>query len=461
MRPTVFVIFGVTGDLTERKLLSALYNLARAKKLPRDFYIAGFARRAWDGDVLRRRFEEAIKKYVPKCEAKILRMLLHKVFYVRGNFEEQGDYLKLKEFLDGLEKRTGSHMDKVFYLAVAPSYYPVIFEELGKCGLAQCCRGNQSKLLIEKPFGKDLRSAVRLNKILQRHFEESQIYRIDHYLAKEPVQNILAFRFANGIFEHLWNKKYIKEIRITVAEKIGIESRGGYYEQSGVLLDMVQNHILQLLALTCMEEPLSLAAESIRDKKAELLKYVRVSLDKKDVKKAQYLGYRKEEKVSPKSATETYAALKFSIGNRRWRGVPVFVQSGKALGEKLTEISVEFMMPRAQFLGDARHELSPNVLRLRIQPNEAILLDFQVKTPKFETELHLAEMRFNYSSHFGGAAPEAYERIIFDALAGNQLLFVRADSAIRQWQIISRLQKSWHKYPLGFYKPGKLGVELQ
>lgn len=457
MQPTIITIFGVTGDLTERKLLPALYNLMREKKLPKDFYIVGFARRDWTDKILKEHIAEAVQKHVPDYQGNILTALTKKVYYVKGDFSEKADYTRLREFLNSLEKRKGSHINKVFYLATAPSYYPTIFEELGVSGLHHCCGVEESRVLIEKPFGKDAKSASHLNKILQKHFEESQIYRIDHYLGKEPVQNILTFRFGNGIFEHLWNRRYIDNIQISVMEELGVENRAGYYEESGVLLDMVQNHILQLIALICMEEPYSLDPEDIRDKKFEFLRKVHLFTGKQDVVKAQYTGYRNEPKVSKKSLTETFAALKFNINNSRWNGVPIYVRSGKALNKKLTEINIEFKQPRVHFLGETKHHLSANILSIRIQPDEAIALRLMVKSPKFEMELKPAQMNFNYSEFFHDHSPEAYERIIYDALVGSPLLFVRSDSILQQWKIIDKLKKMWHEYPMLFYKRGSAG----
>jgi glucose-6-phosphate 1-dehydrogenase len=471
MPATIFTIFGITGDLTQKKLLPALYNLEVRGLLPKEFYIVGFARREWSADFLKKYIRETIEMSVPKADKKVLKRLLKNVYYLRGDFTQKKDYKKLRDFLEGLERAKQKHINKIFYLAVAPSYFPKIFRELGDCGLSH---GKEARILIEKPFGLDKKSAEKLTKILLRSFKEDQIYRIDHYLAKQSIQNILSLRFANGIFEKLWSNKHIDNIQISATmEQIGVEHRGQYYEETGAMLDIIQNHGLQMIALICMQQPRSLKAEHIRDEKYKILRKVRAVKTKDAVVLGQYTagtisakkvaGYREEENVSPNSKTETFAAMKFLINSPRWRGVPIYVRTGKRLEKKYTDIVIEFKQPHVNFLGDANHSLLPNLLKIRMQPDESISLRLMVKEHEFDLNLEAALMNFAYEQNqkIKAPSPGDYEKIIFDALRGSQALFVRSDSVIQQWKIIEDLAKKRKKYQLHFYKAGSRGPAAQ
>ena len=466
--PTALVIFGITGDLTAKKLLPSLYNLAERELLPKDLHIVGFARREWSDSFLRDYIRDAVRSTNKKADPDILDALIKNAHYVRGDFDVPDDYRKLSGFFNDLEKQYGAAFHKIHYLATAPSYYPQIFEQLGECGLSVQRKGAYSRILIEKPFGHDELSARALNKILLKSFREEQIYRIDHYLGKEPVQNIMTFRFGNSIFENLWNSKYIDNIQISaVMEDIGIETRGRFYEETGALLDVVQNHILQLVALMCMDQPASLDSEAVRDKKQAVLEKISFNLEKKSVVKAQYAagkvsgadvpGYRQEANVNPKSKTETFAALQLSVRTPRWKNVPIYVRTGKRVDRKFTEINIEFKQNAVKFLGHPQHNLMANVLTLRIQPDESIVLKLMVKKPEFEMALDSVRMSFCYNVAYPQTIPDAYERIIFDAFRGDQFLFVRSDSILAQWHAVDALKKQWATYSLEMYAAGSAG----
>lgn len=472
LRPTILTIFGITGNLAERKLLPALYSLKAQDLLPKDLYIVGFSRRDWTHEFLREHLADIIKKNVKDYDSKILGQILDGVYYVCGDFGKSEDYARLGDFLASLEKDRRGHINKIFYLATQPEYYPEIFSQLGNCGLAHCTPEEQSNILIEKPFGYDEKSAKHLTKLLLKHFREDQIYRIDHYLGKDPVQNILSFRFANSVFEHLWSSKHIDNIQISAAmEDIGIENRGAFYERTGALLDVVQNHVLQLLALVCMEQPYSMDPEDIRSRKQELLTKVSINTSAEYVCKGQYtagiaggkqvVAYRQEEKVASDSQTETFVALKLKVSNDRWRGVPIYIRTGKRLSRRFTEISVEFKQSNIHFLENPNHKLTANVLTIRIHPEESISLRLTVKKPEFAMALEPVQMDFCYEAKFKYRGPDAYQRIIYEAFFGSHMLFVRSDSVIQQWKIIDRVKKRWQKYALEFYEAGTSGPKGQ
>ena len=469
---TVFVLFGITGDLASKYLIPAIYNLALRGIGADPLYIIGFARREWSDDFLRNYIKEVLTKRFKNLDQSIVDTLLSRTTYVKGDFNAPDDYTALAKHIQRLEKTYRKPLNKMHYLAVPPNYYADIFNNLGASGLAKEKPSSYSRILIEKPFGSDLKSAASLNKVLLRNFKEDQIYRIDHYLAKEPVQNILAFRFGNGIFENLWNAKYIDNIQVSaVMEDIGIETRGNFYEQTGALLDAIQNHVLQLVALICMDQPKSFTAEAVRDEKYKVLKKIAIDTSKGSVIRGQYTagevngtkvpGYRQENQVDPNSHVETFTSLKLAINNPTWKGVPVYVRTGKRVDRKYTEISIEFKQPSVKFLGHPKHGLQANVLTLRIQPEESIILQLMVKKPDFETQLDPVQMDFCYNTYYKNPTPEAYERIIYDAMLGTQFLFVRSDSVLEQWKIIDHIHNNWKKYPLAFYAAGTMGPESQ
>ena len=452
--PTVFTIFGITGDLSKKYLLTALQSLAARGELPDEFYLVGFGRREWDSAELRAFITETLKADVPKLTAN--------AHYVIGNFATPQDYAALGARLTEI---AGARSNKIFYVATAPLYYAEIFKQLGRAKLPN------SRILIEKPFGTDAKSAAALNKILHKSFTEDQIFRVDHYLAKLPIQNILTFRFGNGMFERIWNAQHIDNIQISaVMEDIGIEGRGAFYDETGALLDVVQNHILQMVALVCMDAPYNMDAECIHRAKAAVLKKVRISQEPADVVRGQYRGYTRERDVTPKSNTETFVALKLFVDTPRFRGVPIYVRTGKALDRRYTDVLVQFKQDSVHFLGShgKAHELRANVLSIRVQPEESISLRIMVRRPGFALELAPAQMDFCYTSVGGAgvdgtdaASPSAYEKVMYDAMHGDQMSHVRSDVLMQQWRIIGALQAKWHRYPLEVYAQGSDGPASQ
>jgi glucose-6-phosphate 1-dehydrogenase len=467
---TAIIIFGVTGDLTHRKLIPALYELMRTGRLPKPFWIIGFARRDWDDAVLRQKMRDALEEFAHNqpVEEATCQFLLASMYYIRAGFDDDAGYQSLCAKFSELKVE-----NRLYYLATPPEAYPVIVEKLGDAQLDHCSPG-WTRVVIEKPYGVDLASAQALDNAVHRVFHEDQIYRIDHYLGKETVQNILVFRFANGIFEPLWNRHYVNHIQITVSETVGVGSRSGYYETAGVIRDIFQNHLLQLLTLTTMETPVAFNADAVRDEKVKVLKALR-PLNGSDAitntYRAQYVsgtvngkrmpGYKDESGVKPNSTTETFLVARIYVDNWRWAGVPIYIRSGKALPERATEIAVQFkQIPLSLFnwrnlAGDA-----PNVLALSIQPHEGITLTFGAKAPGPINTIEPVSMNFDYIKTFAGEPPEAYERLILDSLIGDATLFTRSDEILAAWRYTSAILDGWKASPmkhLPVYEAGTWG----
>ncbi len=460
--PTVIVIFGASGDLTARKLIPAIYNLAHDGLLPADFYLIGFGRKAIPDAEFQKIAAGAIKEFSRRePSAEVWNRLAPRTLYVSGGYDEQPAYDRLAQRIAGLEKEIGQQLQSLFYISTPPTVFAPIIQNLGASGLAARYLGqaHQSKVIIEKPFGRDLASAQALNRELTSVFEEPQVFRIDHYLGKETVQDLLVQRFANSIFEPIWNRNFIDHVQITVAEQVGVEARAGYYEQSGCLRDMIQNHTMQLLALTAMEAPVSMDAESVRNEKVKVLKAIQpLRLDgaNPDVARAQYgegvisgkpvKGYLQEQDVSPASATETFAALRLSINNWRWLGVPFYLRSGKHLARRVSEIAIRFKRtPGSLFAENERSMLAANTLAFQIQPDEGLSLILNAKIPGLETRTQPVKMNFKYATTFGSNTPEAYERLVLDAMIGDGTLFIRGDETERSWQLCTPVLEHWAK----------------
>jgi glucose-6-phosphate 1-dehydrogenase len=437
--PLSIVIFGASGDLAGRKLIPALFQLQSKGRLPPETRIVGVARSPLSHDVFRHQLLEKAREVESGLNEASLQAFLKTVDYVRADAAAPGGLEPLTQWL---KSRAG---DCLYYLSVAPELYPAITVNLGRAALSHEANGFR-RLIIEKPFGRDLASAVELNRTLLDHFEERQVYRIDHYLGKETVQNILVFRFANTLFEALWNQNYVEHVQITVAEKVGVEKRAGYYDTAGVLRDMFQNHLLQVLALVALEPPSRFDATSLRDAKLKVLQSISIpSLSEacRSVVTGQYAGYRREPGVRPDSRTPTFAALRLHVDNQRWGHVPFFLRSGKALAERRSEVVVQFLCPpRLMFPLQRGETLKCNRLTMVLQPDEGIRLNFEMKVPGTQggVRLHPADLAFTYRDTFGaGAIPEAYERLILDAIQGDQALFMRNDEVEQAWRVMDPL----------------------
>lgn len=448
--PFILVIFGASGDLTRRKLIPAIYKLYREDLLSQEFAIVGFARREWSDEFFRENMLEGLKSLSHQdVDAEQWNAFANHLYYHQANLDDRSGYDRLRDRLEALAKQYTMPQNYLFYLSTQPRYFAPAAEMLHETNLAR--HGNfqspWSRIIIEKPFGHDLLSALELNSRITQSFDESQIYRIDHYLGKETVQNILVLRFANSIFEPLWNNKYIDNVQITVAESIGIEGRADYYERSGALRDIVQNHMMQLLSLVAMEVPMSLGANTVRDEKVKVLNALRPLTREcvtSDVVRAQYasgvsggekvVGYLHEPGVAHDSTTETYIAFKSHIDNWRWAGVPFYLRTGKSLPARVTEIAIHFKaIPNILFNAAPYGPMQPNVLVLRIQPDESIMLQFQVKFPGPAMRTESLKMDFGYSETFGKEPPEAYERLLLDAALGDSTLFTRSDEVEASW----------------------------
>ena len=475
--PAAAVIFGATGDLTVRKIVPAFYHLLKNGRLPDDFAIIGFARRPKTDEEFRTDLREGLGKFshTKPVDDEVWNKLASHIYYFQGELDDPESYKKLADKLANLPESPKIGDNYLFYLATSPSYFGVAAKNLSDAGLSsKGSRGGFRRLIVEKPFGEDLASAKELNAGLQAAFAEKDIFRIDHYLGKETVQNLLYFRFANSIYEPLWNRLYIDHVQITVAEQVGVEGRGGYYDQAGAARDMMQNHMFQLFTLVAMEPPSSLNAESIRDEKVKVLHSVPTpSIDylNKNVVRAQYGGgyigdkkfsaYRQEEKVDKKSLRETFVAARLEIDNWRWQGVPFYLRTGKALTAQFTEIDIVFKRPPSVLFAASSGEerLRRNLLRIRIQPNESISLHFNAKVPS-QADTQMVDMSFCYNSGFGHYLPEAYERLIVDALMGESTLFTRADEVEQAWRLIDAIQESWKSQKvrdLPLYSCGSMG----
>jgi glucose-6-phosphate 1-dehydrogenase len=475
--PCSIVIFGASGDLTARKLIPAFYHLCKEKLMPPAFRLIGFARREKSDEIWRAELREALDKFsrTKPVDEGVWNQFAASLFYCTGDLNDPAAYA-------ALEKKLGSfgnpqlRCNLLFYLATQPSQFGEVVEQLHNAKLlhpSECETGWQ-RIVIEKPFGHDLASAHELNAELTRYAREQQVCRIDHYLGKETVQNILMFRFSNSIFEQLWNRNSIDHVQITVSEKLGVGGRGGYYEEAGALRDMVQNHMLQVLALTAMEPPVSLESESIRDEKVKLLKSIRM-LSRQDVARqvvrGQYFagavngqpvpGYRQEPKVKQDSNVETYVALKLFIDNWRWSGVPFYLRTGKYLPQSASEARIQFRpTPHVLFAAECGQNLDSNALALRLQPNEGIYLRFNGKVPGVSVSVRPVRMNFSYDAEYGAYTPEAYERLLLDALVGDSTLFIRRDEVETAWQIVDSIRAAWDGRPLTnreFYAAGTWG----
>ncbi|MBX7233344.1 MAG: glucose-6-phosphate dehydrogenase [Caldilineales bacterium] len=470
--PATIIIFGASGDLTQRKLIPALHSLACADLLPAQFKIVGVARTALSDEAFRQQSYQGVQEFGrlhgDACDDwDEFSSHLH---YVPLVYDNPADYTRLSGYLAAMERESGLPPNRLFYLATPPELYVPIIEHLGAADLCRS-EGGYSRIIVEKPFGRDLSSAEELNRKVHRVFDEDQVYRIDHYLGKETVQNIMVFRFANAIFEPLWNRYYIDHIQISVLEEVGVGRRGGYYDQAGVMRDMFQNHLMQLLSLTAMEPPTTWDATLLRDEKVKVLRAVRApnrqTLKSHSVR-GQYhatsgddVSYRREPGVNADSMTPTYAALELYIDNWRWQGVPFFLRSGKALKKKVTELVIVFKeVPHMLFRGDHAERLT-NILSFCFQPDEGFHLGFQTKVPGAGMRSRPVDMSFHFAGAFGAKAlPEAYERLLLDALLGDAALFARADEIEHSWRITDSILRGWEGGegpPLSFYEPGSWG----
>jgi glucose-6-phosphate 1-dehydrogenase len=472
--PASLVIFGATGDLARRKLLPALYNLAHDGVLPGHFHVVGVARRERSDEDFADECIDAIRRFSRRQpDPDVLQTLHANIRYVPGQFDDGSVYKSLSKILDGFEAEAGEVLNRLFYLSTAPEFFPVIVKQLGEAHLDHHDRADV-RVIIEKPFGTSLREAQELNQTVLSIFSESQVFRIDHYLGKETVQNMLAFRFANGMFEPLWNRNYIDSVQITAAEDIGIGSRAEYYDHAGALRDLIQNHMLQLLCHVAMEPPVSFTAEDVRNEKVKVLHAIPqpspAAVDEIAVR-AQYAaghaggedvpGYLEEEGVPPDSHTETYAALRLEVDNWRWAGVPFYLRTGKRLARKITEIAVTLKpVPHLAFSQDGSLGVRPNQLVLALQPNEGVSLSLGAKIPGTRMIIRPVKMEFQYGSSFLSQSPEAYERLIADVMRGDATLFTRNDEVEAQWRVCDPIVTAWGastatvaKYPAGAQGP--------
>jgi glucose-6-phosphate 1-dehydrogenase len=446
--------------------------------LPAGFSVIGCARTPSTHEQFRESLRQAVKKYLklPAGDDPFLASFSRSVFYITGDFADRAAYTQLRDLLDTLDREHGSMGNRLFYLATPPSFFPVILKHLGDAGLARPKDSQKSwiRVIIEKPFGRDLASAQDLNRISTAVFDEQQIYRIDHYLGKETVQNLLVFRFANGVFEPIWNRRYIDHVQISVAEELGVENRGSYFEEAGLLRDMIQNHVLQLLSLVAMEPPTAFAALAVRDEKAKVLRAIRpISFEHvhESAVRGQYAAgwangqevpaYRAEPKVSPTSTTETYAALRVHIDNWRWADVPFYLRSGKRLAKRVSEISIQFRrVPHLLFRGAVMEGIEPNLLSLRIQPKEGISLKFSAKSPATTMRIRPVQMDFRYGESFGATPPTAYETLLLDCMLGDSTLFNRDDAVELAWQLVDPILARWRQdgpQGLTLYEAGSWG----
>ena len=473
--PCVMVIFGATGDLTKRKLIPALCNLAQDQLLSKQFAIVGFATNDYTTESFRHALAEEIPQYAPsRIDLKIWDWFAERIYYVKGDFQDPEAYQRLQQQIDEADKQHNTQRNRFFYLAVAPRFFSPIVKQLGQVGLTKEENSHWARVIVEKPFGHDLDSARQLNQDLKQILTEKQIYRIDHYLGKETVQNLMVFRFTNNIIEPLWNRNYVDHVQITAAETVGVEHRGGFYETAGALRDMVPNHLFQLLTMTAMEPPISFDADEVRNKQAEVLhaiqplgpedvltNTVRGQYDEGTVAGERAPGYRSEQDVAPDSNTETFVAMKLHIDNWRWAGVPFYLRTGKRLAQRATEIVIQFRRtPFVLFRNTTVKNLETNRLVIHIQPEEGISLSFGAKVPGSVMKLGVVNMDFDYQRYFGVEHNTGYERLLRDCMAGDATLFQRADMVEAGWSAIQPIIDVWHALPArGFpnYPAGSWG----
>ena len=473
--PCSVLIFGANGDLTMRKLLPALYRLAYERKLPSGFSIVGNSRTPMTHEQFREKMRVSVEKFIENSpfDASLWEDFARGIFYIAGDISDPACYAAMKVQLDEIEKDRGTGGNVLFYLSTQPSFYASVVEQLGAAGLAKHEGGGWRRVVIEKPFGRDLASAQELNHRITAVFSERDIYRIDHYLGKETVQNVLAFRFGNTIFEPLWNRRYISHVQVTAAESIGVEGRGAYYQEAGALRDMIQNHLLQVMATVTMEAPSHFDSDTVRDERAKLLRSIRILKPEEvdlNAVKGQYgparignedvLGFRQEKDVKPDAQTDTFAAVTFFVDNWRWAGVPFYVRTGKRLPKRVTDIAIRFQPAPLSLFNTGATVPAPNLLILRIQPDEGISLRFQSKDPAGGgMVLRPVSMDFNYGSSFGTRTPSAYETLLLDALGGDSTLYTRQDMVEASWRAVEPILNHWNNTSYDFpnYDAGTWG----
>ena len=460
IQPFTMVIFGGSGDLSKRKLLPTLYHIFHDNDLPDDFSILGFASTARSDEEYRDLVKSAILEFSEETfDEKIWNEFSRHIYYMSGNFEDAESYRKLSARLEEISRPTDKGKKEIiYYMAVPPTYFPKIIDHLSGCNL---CRGTfNTRLIIEKPFGRDMSSAIELNSIIGRAFDEDQVYRIDHYLGKETVQNIIFFRFSNSIFEPLWNRRYIDHIQITVAEDLGIENRAKFYEKTGVIRDIVQNHLMQLLSYVAMEPPIGFDADNIRDEKVKALRTIRTmdndyidsftvcgQYGSGNINKDQVPGYREEKNISPDSVIPTFFAGKFHIDNWRWAGVPFYLRTGKRMSKRISEISIHFKQPPLRLFSSSCDVLEPNILVLNVQPHEGISIQFGVKHPGAGNQISPVKMDFGYENTFKTKPHPAYERLLIDCMKSDLTLFARQDGIEAMWSVVDPIIKRWEETP--------------
>ncbi len=471
--PCVLVIFGAAGDLTKRKLIPALYNLKQSNLLPDSFAVIGVARAEMNDEEFRRRLSDEIGEFATDhVDPQDWKWLEERLYYLSGDFDDNQTFVRLKELLSKVDAERNTQGNYFFYLATTPDYFAPVVEQLGSVGLAAEGDDHWRRFVIEKPFGHDLDSARQLNQKLKEILKETQIYRIDHYLGKETVQNILVFRFSNGIFEPIWNRRYIDSVHITAAEKVGVEQRGGYYEKAGALRDMVPNHLLQLVTLTAMEPPVSFKADAVRDEQTKILHAIQCPSPEEAGRRAvrgQYdagvidgqpvPAYRSEANVAPDSKVETFVALKLLIDNWRWADVPFYLRTGKRLAARDTEITINFRRaPFVLFRDTPVDRLSHNHLVLHIQPDEGITMRFGAKIPGPILKIGAVDMNFDYEDYFGNTPSTGYERLLHDCMMGDATLFQRADQVEAAWSVVAPVQAAWNSGPTPDFPNYKAGT---
>ncbi|SDS69523.1 glucose-6-phosphate dehydrogenase [Microterricola viridarii] len=469
--PSGLIIFGVTGDLSRKKLMPAVYDLANRGLLPPGFGLVGFARRDWADQDFMEIVHDAVKQYArTEFREEVWAQLAQGIRFVSGTFDDESSFERLKDTIEKLDRERGTMGNHAFYLSIPPKAFPQVTEQLSKSGLAVGEDGAWRRVVIEKPFGSDLKTARELNAVVESVFPADSVFRIDHYLGKETVQNILALRFANQLYEPIWNANYVDHVQITMAEDIGVGGRAGYYDGIGAARDVIQNHLLQLLALTAMEEPISFDASALRAEKEKVLAAVRLPEDLgTGTARGQYaggwqggekvLGFLEEDGMDPESLTETYAAMKLTIGTRRWAGVPFYLRAGKRLGRRVTEIAVVFKRAPQQLFADSQtSELGQNALVIRVQPDEGVTIRFGSKVPGAGMQVRDVTMDFGYGHAFTEASPEAYERLILDVLLGDPPLFPRHEEVELSWKILDPIEEFWETQGQPEqYSPGSWG----